>query len=520
MKSLYPFLLLLCSCAVVVHPTGGEQDTEPQKVVEVYPDSNATNFNDRHVLIRFDEYFEIKDQNAILISPPLEEKPDFEIIKKTLRIRFNSRLRDSTTYTIQLTEALHDLNEKNVLPNYELSFSTGPDIDTHYMAGKIIDNYTGQNQKGFTIALFHPDLENYPDSQIFPLYFSKSLENGSFSIPAIKYKPYTVYAFEDINHNLKIDPGEKVAFLDSAVFPNDSILLKSGTYKIMPNLTSGIVNPIDNQSFKVSLIRPEKGKIEIKSRTPVFDKTQKLYIFFTHPDTLTVIDLIKQKSDSTAEYLLSLDGTTSDTFQVNYPKSSPHYHIHVLNPNDLLPDNPVSFISNYPIQHLVTGRFSLYENDTVPVKINKFNSDEFSFQLMFHGKQNSFYSLVLSDSAIGFSNNDYYPRDTLRFSLKNPEQYGHAIIHFQNPDNDSVRVELLEQIDKEPIFTIITRTDSVNFRNIPAGQYTVRVVTLETNNSPRFLIPFRKQLSPVVVARQPLIIRSGWTIGDFKVSVN
>lgn len=78
MKYLIPFLFLFAACAVVVHPTGGDKDETAPVALKCYPDSQATNFTDKEIRITFDEYFEIKDPNAILLkSSPTKRTQSF-----------------------------------------------------------------------------------------------------------------------------------------------------------------------------------------------------------------------------------------------------------------------------------------------------------------------------------------------------------------------------------------------------------------------------------------------------------
>src|SRR5690606_1418243 len=105
MKKILSLILLFSSCAVVVRPTGGEKDVQAPVALKSIPDSASTNFNNNEIRIYFDEYFEIKEPNNILISPPPVEKPKIQVINKYLSIQFKEELQSNTTYSISLISA-------------------------------------------------------------------------------------------------------------------------------------------------------------------------------------------------------------------------------------------------------------------------------------------------------------------------------------------------------------------------------------------------------------------------------
>ena len=72
----------------------------------------------------------VKDAKSIFLSPPLEKSPKYRIRGKSVIVYFESDLEPSTTYTLDLTNAIADNNEGNMYPGYTLMFSTGPVIDS------------------------------------------------------------------------------------------------------------------------------------------------------------------------------------------------------------------------------------------------------------------------------------------------------------------------------------------------------------------------------------------------------
>ena len=79
-------LALWNSCAQVGSPSGGPRDTIPPEVLNTEPPNYSTNFNATSIEIEFNEYYQIKNrQNAVMVSPPMEENPRVAEKGKTFR---------------------------------------------------------------------------------------------------------------------------------------------------------------------------------------------------------------------------------------------------------------------------------------------------------------------------------------------------------------------------------------------------------------------------------------------------
>ena len=118
--------LTIYSCANVVTPTGGEKDIIPPTVLQYSPDTNSLYFDAPEIHIQYDEYVVLNDVfNQVIISPPLDGIPEYKIKGKTLTIKLNSTLRDSTTYTVNFGQAIKDNTEGNILNNFTYVFSMG-----------------------------------------------------------------------------------------------------------------------------------------------------------------------------------------------------------------------------------------------------------------------------------------------------------------------------------------------------------------------------------------------------------
>ena len=211
MKYLFPFFLILVSiyvysCANQGTPTGGPKDTIPPSLIETNPTHKSINFKGKEFTFVFDERVNAdKIKSQLLITPIIENKYKVKIRKNELTLTFDDKFQDSTTYTLNFSEGLTDVTEKNPTINLTFAFSTGHYIDSIYVNGKITDLYTNKDQAGFLVGLYEitDSLDLLKDK---PRYFAKTNKKGQFLIENIKNGFYKILCFNDENKNQILNP--------------------------------------------------------------------------------------------------------------------------------------------------------------------------------------------------------------------------------------------------------------------------------------------------------------------------
>ena len=106
------------SCAnTTTPPSGGPKDTIPPLITEIYPALGQLNVprSKTKLEIKFNEYVVVKDPKSLYLSPPLEKAPKHKIKGKGVIVYFESDLDSNKTYTLDLTNAIADNNEGNVI---------------------------------------------------------------------------------------------------------------------------------------------------------------------------------------------------------------------------------------------------------------------------------------------------------------------------------------------------------------------------------------------------------------------
>lgn len=241
------FLFLACSaiiasCAKRGQLSGGPEDKSPPKLVKDKSSPNpALLFDADEIRLEFDEYVTLKslDKN-LLISPPIFPTPKVSQRGKGVAIELDkkSSLADQTTYVFDFGEAIVDFNEGNPASGFKYVFSTGDQIDSLSISGKVLDVLSKEPIEKAYVMLFSSSYDAVYDS--LANYMVRSDKDGSFSLEYLRQDTFQLLALVDQNGNKKIDPEEPMAFMGDFVYTGDttnkSISLEVFTPKSSPRL--------------------------------------------------------------------------------------------------------------------------------------------------------------------------------------------------------------------------------------------------------------------------------------------
>ncbi len=215
------WVVIISSCANQGMPTGGAKDTVPPVLIETQPKYKALNYNSDEVRFTFNEYI-ITDKisEELVVSPPLEKRPSIRTKSKTLIIKFNEDLKDSTTYSLDFKNSIVDNNERNPMNNVRFSFSTGNVYDSLRVAGRVVNSFNMEPVEN-TLVLLHNNLH---DSTVYterPDFIAKTNESGIFMIDNVPPGKYHLFSINDANSDMRYNEGaEEIAFYDSIVVPS------------------------------------------------------------------------------------------------------------------------------------------------------------------------------------------------------------------------------------------------------------------------------------------------------------
>lgn len=219
------FVLLLVivaySCANIGTPDGGPYDETPPKFMGGTPQLRAVNVKSQKFELEFDEFIKLeKPSEKVVISPPQLEQPEIKVVGRKVVGELLDTLKESTTYTIDFSDAIVDNNEGNPMGHFTYTFSTGASIDTMEVSGTVLEASNLEPIKGIQVGL-HKDLA---DSAFTVKAFdrvSRTDSRGRFSIRGVAPGKYRIYALKDGNQNYLFDSkSEMIAFSDSIIIPS------------------------------------------------------------------------------------------------------------------------------------------------------------------------------------------------------------------------------------------------------------------------------------------------------------
>src|SRR5665647_2540314 len=212
---------LIIACAKISSPSGGPRDRKPPVALKSTPVYGALNFKGSNIAVTFDEYVVLDNiAEKFMVSPPVKKKPRVFIKGKNVEVEFYEQLKDSTTYTLYFQDAIKDLNEGNVLQNYQFVFSTGAVLDSLSVTGNVYNAFN-LNVPEKTLAIMYREQADSAVIKHLPEYITRVNQDGYFRIDNIRPGTYRLFGLQDAdnseNYNL---PDEEFAFMDSTVVIN------------------------------------------------------------------------------------------------------------------------------------------------------------------------------------------------------------------------------------------------------------------------------------------------------------
>jgi uncharacterized protein (DUF2141 family) len=253
---------LINSCAKVSTPAGGPRDKTPPVIIKTNPENGSRFFKGDKFEITFNEYVALdKINDKFLVSPPMKKKPEVSIKGKSVVVKYEDELRDSTTYNFIFQDAVRDVNEGNVYDNLQFVFSTGPVVDSLSVTGNVLNAFVLDIPENPLILLYR-DLSPAAFRESLPEYISKADKNGYFRIDNIRPGTYRLYALKEKDNSGNFNlPDEEIAFLNEPVeiSPEKNYLpVKRDTVAVKKTQTKNADTAVVRGEYKLILFQHEK----------------------------------------------------------------------------------------------------------------------------------------------------------------------------------------------------------------------------------------------------------------------
>lgn len=366
---LFGVAVMANSCAQQVAPSGGKKDKTPPRLINANPPNKTTNFDGNTVELEFHEFVELGNaRKEVFVSPPLDKDPNIIARRKTVKVEIPGYLKDNTTYSIYFNNAVKDLTEGNSPDDLKYVFSTGRDLDSQVVKGKVVNGKDLKPEKGVSVGLYR----DFGDSSVVkkkPFYLAETNDNGEYRLENVKKGPYQIFALGDENGNLKLDPGEKVGFYSDTLFvkgdttsPPDLKMFKQhmeGVKIVNSNLERPgklaveFNRKVDTVNFFIPGIKRKKAD----AFTRIHKDRMKADFWFTpiYRDSLSIVAKVNKNRFDTLTFNRTdefFETSKDTTFEVHFSKDT------------FFSNKPFFLDFPDPIKMVVQDSISLKENDS------------------------------------------------------------------------------------------------------------------------------------------------------------
>ncbi len=475
----------LIQCANIQQPTGGPKDTIPPVLVKETPKNLSTNFNQRKIVLEFDEFIRLENQQReVSISPEMDEMPTFQIRRKELHIELPDTLEENTTYTINFGNAIADNNERNPFRNYVYVFSTGDEIDSLSVSGKVTNALTNLPEKQISVLLIPTRQDSIFGKQKANI-FTTTDSSGTFRFNYLREDQYRIYALREQNNDRIYN-----APLEALGFLSDSINLTKDTAGIL--LRTSIARPTDFRVMNRGL--DKSGRLFFKFNRGL----ESPHIRITHPESLDESKYVEFNSlrdsvnlwvedltfDSLKLQFWDRDTVLLDSLTFRRPRNDKYDR------NILIVDNlernkvdlvkHIELTANAPIQAVDRSKIILNEDSTARTNYQMLRDslDNKKIIIRYNWRPKAEYNLTIESGAIQGFFGETNQNMAMTFTLDENDKYGDITLNITVPDTNIHYIVML--LDEKKVNTLredrITGNTKINYRKFLEGNYHVRII--------------------------------------------
>lgn len=482
-------LFLISGCASVQSPTGGPRDSIAPVIIKETPKNLTRNFTDQKIEIQFDEFIKLSNEfTEISISPTLDLPPVYKAKKQNLEIKFEQALEKNTTYTINFGKAVADVNESNILKNYTYVFSTGNEIDSLSISGRVISSLTKEKLKDVTVFIL-PVKQDSLFGKKRASIFTSTDSAGNFKLSNLREDKYRIYALnEQSGDRVYNEQNEEIGFLKDPIHLNKD--------------TGGIVLQVFKEVpliFSVTDRRIETdGRITLTFNKPILDPS----VHIIEPFELDRSKIVEINSTRDSA-ILWLPEITFDSLKVSVSSADTSLDTVILRRNKrdtytpslgftdnitgtkIKPGSDLIMKFSSPIKSFQADKIILLE-DSIPVKsmqIIKNPASLRTYSLKYSWKLKKQYILKLDENAFSDAIGAQSKAYTRKFELDSDDNYGSISIKVSVPDTtQNYIVQWLGDKDNILKQDHINKNAVLNYIRYPTAKYYIRVIYDENKN--------------------------------------
>lgn len=483
---LFTLALFLAACAQTASPSGGPRDTQaPELQHELSTPNGQVNFQERKITLSFDEWIQLDNvYGQLVVSPPLEYRPEIKARGKSLEFSFDTRevLLDSTTYTINFGKSIKDQTEGNKLSALSFVFSTGPVLDSLEFSGRVLDAFTSEPAGDKSVLLFSHN-EDSAVVKVKPQYFAATDEGGQFHFKNLRSGHYRLIAIEDKNNNLKFDPGlEPIAFSSELISLPDT---GAGGVLLMLSKPLAHVTPLKavmKDSFSVVVGYASTPELPLRLHRESTDEHYMLIdedsVRIWWKDSSAVPGkLILVQGDQYFD-TLSLSGRIPGSYFLKMQWSS-------ASTGPLAPNKPFEIRFNQPLLISDTAGVSILDSSgsALPVSLKTDSLDMRKLIISAPFKQAQLHELIIVPGALTGWNGKSLA-DTLRMNIPSGKlaDFGTLLLQLEDISPEAIYWVELVRGDNDVVYSAPINgsggsSQVIRLLNYPPGKYALRVIS-------------------------------------------
>lgn len=506
-------------CGTPGQLTGGPKDSKPPKVLKMEPKDLSTNFKAKKIIIQFDEYFKINDQQKeFSISPELEIQPELKVKKKILEINFADSLEKNTTYTLNFGKSIGDLNENNLIKNFTYVFSTGPSLDSLSIKGKILNSLTQQPEIEAVVMLF-PLQKDSLFGKKRPSIYTLTDSSGNYQLRNLRKGDYKIYTIRDKNSDkIYQQSSDEVGFIKDPIHLQGNL---NDINMVMFKEDAAVFRIIDRKlnpdgsifmNFSQKLSKPELTITD----PPALD-AGKLVKFNATRDSVKL--WLKDMSFDSVKVGVTEDGKLLQTAKLTRGKKDTYTRVLTatdnLEGNLLNPNRPLRLSFNLPVEQVDLSKITLMEDSVVRTGLSlvKDSTDLLSYIVKYAWSPKNIYEIKFGPGAFTGIFKATNKEFTKKFELASKDNYGTLQLKVTVEEKD--KQYILQVLDEKKYVvnsSVFQGETSLKFANYRAGKYNVRIIYDSNKNGRWDTGNVSKGIQPEKVYNEPkeLSIKANW----------
>jgi len=351
-------------------------------------------------------------------------------------------------------------------------------------------------------VMLYDELNDSVPMKKTPVYLAKTKKGGSFSIGHIKTGKYKLFVLKDANANYLFDlPNEEIAFLDSAIFPVDTVDLIVHLFQ----------EDVEKQYIKSAMAEQYGKLVFVFNRATKNAKVEALNFSSKKP---WFIKELLQNKDTLIYWLTGAEGLDSlklqvwdngeilDTFGIKLPEKPSEeasekkkdkkrgvQEIKLTVKTNAFPKfdlyKKLLIETSHPLKNYEVSKFVLTEDSTV-VQF-EFTSDDPAMRKYFinyEWKEETTYSLLIPAGTLS----DIFDmrNDTLKlnFKTKSWDDYGNLDLKINIRETESQYiVQLMDEKEKVLREDFISSADTLRYKHLNPEKYKIKLIYDRNTNS-------------------------------------